>query len=132
MSRIFRFKPPLLATAQAVMGVFAAHAQNAVSTGAITGTVHDASGAVLPHATVTATNTSTGVTLTQSIATGFAALEVQTQQELGSLPSAVAAQFKQLEATLATEETRFTAFATRRFAYQAAQPATGQTQDVSA
>jgi hypothetical protein len=97
-----------------------------------TGTTNTSTTATATTTTAAATNTSTGTTLTQSITTGFAALEAQTQQALGSLPSAVAAQFKQLEATLATEETRFTAFATRRFAYQAAQPATGQTQDVSA
>jgi len=60
MTNPFWFKPQAIALALTLIGTLPSIAQNAVSTGSLAGTVYDASGKVVPRATVTAINVATG------------------------------------------------------------------------
>ncbi len=65
---ISRFRKPVLALAAVALafGSPSLYAQNAVSTGSLTGTVHDPSGGLVTHATVTVVNEATGERVTST------------------------------------------------------------------
>ncbi len=66
MSHSSRFKPTAVALALSLAGTVPTLAQNAVSTGSISGTVYDSTGKVVPKANVTAINLATGERIASS------------------------------------------------------------------